>query len=382
MRKILFVVSCDISSTSGGGMVNRALWNALKQLFPDQVDVLHPDTERIVCEKKFFYIPYLSMWGKFTHLLQGKIHRYNPWVLNFVDQHPSEYSHCLVNCGLFGDLVEGLQKRGIKVCTIHHNFETKYQMENKRPCTFGGLTDRFVRKNESKAYLQSDMNLFLTQYDAEQMNLTYGYSKGNDYVIGLFEAFDVKQLPNNKTLLAPNHLVISGGLSSVQSVEGVQQFIRDVVPSIEQTYQGDYDLLLAGRHPKQSIMDLVRNNPKIKVVANPVDMLTTIQEGGIYICPVSTGSGIKTRILDGLKLGMPILTHRVSAQGYDALWNRPWFQIYDDEDSFRKGLGEIETTIKTNPALRQEIMDEYQKLFSFEKGKERYLAAMKRFLNE
>lgn len=382
MKKILFIASCDITSSTGGGLVNRVLWKTLSQMFPEGVDVLHPDVERRTYESHFQYIPYLTKWQKFNHLLQGKVHRYNPWVLDFIDQHPNEYSHCIINCGLFGDIVEGVQSRGIKVCTIHHNFEAKYQMDNKRPCTLGGITAAFVKDNESKAYRFSDMNLFLTKFDADQLHLAYGESKGNNHVIGIFENTDEGLVPSFINPLLCNRLVISGGLDSVQSVEGITLFAQEYLPVLTQYYREDFDLLLAGRNPKPSILKLQKDCPNIRVKANPSDMLTTIQEGGIYICPVSSGSGIKTRILDGLKLGMPILTHRVSAQGYDALWDHPWFQIYDDEDSFQKGLDMIVSTIQSNPTLRQEIVSAYQQLFSFEKGQERYVAAIKQFLDE
>lgn len=362
-------------------MVNRVLWETLSQMFPEGVDVLHPDVEKRTHETHFHYIPYLTKWQKFAHLLQGKVHRYNPWVLDFIDQHPNEYSHCIINCGLFGDIVEGVQSRGIKVCTIHHNFEAKYQMDNRRPCTLGGITAAFVKSNESKAYRFSDMNLFLTQFDADQLRLTYGENRGNNSVIGIFEKSDAGVITSVPNPLLSNRLVISGGLDSVQSVEGIKLFSHEYLPVLKQYFHGDFELLLAGRNPKPSILKLQKGYPNIRVEANPADMLTTIQEGGIYICPVSSGSGIKTRILDGLRLGMPILTHRISAQGYDVLWDQPWFQVYDDSESFRKGVETIVSTIQTNPTLRHEIVGEYQRYFSFEEGQKRYLAAIDEFVN-
>lgn len=381
MKKILFIASCDMYSTSGGGMANLVLWQALEERFPGSVDVLHPETDFKSSNGKFHYIPSLSKWQKFTHLLHGHIHRYTPWVLDFVDQHAGEYSHCVLNCGLFGDLVECLKKRGLKVCTIHHNFEAKYQKDNKRPCTLHGLTSLFVKKNERRAYLQSDENLFLTQYDAEQMGVVYGLNHAKNHVIGIFDKAEIKDIAFELTPLPENRLVISGGLNSVQSVEGLKQFFHDIIPSVDRYYQGVYNLLLAGRQPHSEIVGLSKIDNHVKLIANPTNMLSTIQDCGIYICPVSTGSGLKTRILDGLKLGMPIIVHKVSAQGYDQLWDKPWFQTYDDKASFLVALGRVVSVIKEHPNLRQEIKEAYQCFFPYEKGKERYVAAIDEFIN-
>lgn len=361
-------------------MANYVLWQALNMQYPSRVDVLHPATDASQFDNHFYYIPYLNKWQKFTHLLQGRIHRYTPWVLDFVDQHPNEYSHCIINCGLFGDLVEGLKKRGLKVCTIHHNYEVKYQMDNKRPSSFGGLTDIFVKRNEKIAYQHSDMNLFLTQYDAEQLGIAYGPSVGCNHVIGLFGRPNMNEKPISIDPLVPNRLVISGGLDSVQSVEGIKQFFREVIPAVDKFYQGDYSLLLAGRCPREEVMEYQKKYPQVTVVANPIDMFDTIRSQSIYICPVNKGSGMKIRLLDGLKIGMPIITHRVSAQGYDMLWDKPWFQIYDDEPSFMVALEKISSIIKSKPNLRQEIIETYLENFSFEKGSSRYVSAIQDFV--
>lgn len=362
-------------------MVNHVLWKALEQSFHDSVDVLHPETNLRNLNDKFYYIPSLNKWKKLMYLLHGRIHRYTPWVLDFIDQHPDEYSHCILNCGLFGDLVEGLKARGLKVCTIHHNFEAKYQMDNKRPCTLNGLTSSLVKKNERKAYLISDVNLFLTQYDAEQFGVTYGPTKAKNHVVGIFEKSDTNDFLFVSSPLPENHLVISGGLNSVQSVEGIKKFFYEIIPSIDRYYHGDYALLLAGRHPHADVIGLQKKNNHIELTANPTDMLSAIRDCGIYICPVNMGSGLKTRILDGLKMGMPIITHKVSAQGYDQLWDKPWFQTYDDKASFLMALGKIVSVIKSHPNLRQEIIDAYKCYFSYEKGKERYVAAINEFVN-
>lgn len=380
MKKILFIASVEINSISGGGKVNYALWRALVDQYPDRVDVLQPDVRDKTKDAHFYYIPYLSGWQKVVHLLKGKIHRYTSCVLNFVDHHSGEYSHCLINCGLFGDLVEPLKQRGLKVCLIHHNFEAKYQMDNKRPSTFGGMTDAFVRRNESMGYRTSDMNLFLTKDDAERLSSAYGPTQAHNHVIGLFEGsnepVDIPQSP-----LCANRLVITGGLGSVQSVDGIKQFFDGYDRLLSNFFLNDYEVLIAGSNPSQEILKIGKENSHVKIVANPCDMLSTIKMGGIYICPVVKGSGIKTRILDGLKLGMPILAHKVSAQGYEKLYRNSWFQVYEDEESFLNGLKTIADNLFSVPKLRHAIIEEYQGLFSLNVGKKNFEMCMDEFVN-
>ena len=106
----------------------------------------------------------------------------------------------------------------------------------------------------------------------------------------------------------------------------------------------------------------------IKQCNCPENMSETIIDCGIFICPTNVGGGIKLRVMDGLKLGMPIITHKVSARGYDAFWDKPWFQVYEDKDSFMKALEKINVVIRENDGLRDEIIESYKQIFSFSNG--------------
>ena len=123
------------------------------------------------------------------------------------------------------------------------------------------------------------------------------------------------------------------------------------------------------------------SDKQIHLVANPENMIETIIDSGIFICPTNVGGGVKLRIMDGLKLGMPIIAHRVSARGYDAFLGKPWFQVYDDKDSFNDALLKIIEVIGENRELRKEIIENYRQYFSFPKGKTRFLSSIKSFLS-
>ena len=84
------------------------------------------------------------------------------------------------------------------------------------------------------------------------------------------------------------------------------------------------------------------------------------------LCPTALGSGLKLRIMDGLKTGMPVLTHYVSLRGYEPFLDRFVFS-YADAESFRTALRKMKS-ISWN---REEIIRAYKDVFSFEAGVER-----------
>ncbi len=380
MRKILFVATSNIFLPSGGGLANRALLKALEEEYPDRVDVVHPKVKNEV-PSNFYLVPDYSGKEKIKGLLKGRVHKYNPWLLNFINQHRGEYSHCFINCGIFGDLVKNVQAYGIKVCVIHHNYEVEFQMDNRSLPTFGGHFPYFVRRNERNAYRNADLNLFLTNSDSETFKRVYGdIGKGNNTVIGVFEDVDRSFEDIKGKGLDAHKLVICGSLNSVQTLRGMEHFSANCLPVLHSFYKDDFSLMVTGRNPNDYICKLADSDKQIRLVPNPENMSETIIDRGIFICPINVGGGIKLRVMDGLKLGMPIITHKVSARGYDAFWDKPWFQVYEDKESFMRALEKINVVIKENDGLRDEIIENYAHNFSFSNGKARFLSALASFL--
>lgn len=75
-----------------------------------------------------------------------------------------------------------------------------------------------------------------------------------------------------------------------------------------------FKMLLTGRNPSYEVLDFANNHKgNVEIVANPIDILSVVQKGIIYLCPTDIGGGLKLRVMDGLKSGMPILVHAISA---------------------------------------------------------------------
>lgn len=363
--KILLITSSDITVKSGGGFANRAFYDSLMLHYPHEVDVVQYD----------------KTGGRMTSFMRGKIHKLYYWLLDYLDQRKGEYQVCVINTGLFGDLVPEIRKRGIRVVTIHHNYEAVFQMDNRRPTTLWGLTPWFVRRNEKKAYQQSDLNIYLSAYDRDMMRTHYCVTESlNDVVVGGYEtleqskAFSKEEPRKNPSI----DVAISGCLNHLQTKLGIRDFAQYYEDSFR-TMMPSSRLVITGRTPCKFIKEYAHRND-IVLVPNPDSISEVIKDCSIYLCPVNVGSGVKFRILDGLRLGMPILTHAVSARGYDMFAEKPWFQSYHDAESFEKGLQSILEYMDQHKNIRREIIQDYQSVFSFETGDKRFIDAISKLI--
>lgn len=381
MKKILFIASESINLKSGGGLANKAFLHSLLRHFPEQVDVIQlAHSEEDKDKPHYFYVPALCKRKQLFQAFRGHFHRLYSWMPKFLKQHGDEYSHCIMNQSFYGDLIPIISSYGIKVAVIHHNYEVRYQMDNKLPATLYGLTPYFVRRNERMALSLSSLNLFLTESDYRTISEVYSCINKNHAIIGMYEP---ESTPVNKVgakTLPQNILAICGSLDNRQTESSIHEFFDKYYNIICDIFNQDFQLVITGRNPGQYIQSVTASYKNVKLIPNPPHIEDVLCSAGIFICPVNCGSGLKLRIMDGLRLGMPILTHKISANGYEPFFSYPWFRVYDDITSFRNGLEQIIKVMK-NQNIKDEIIGKYYSQFSFCNGDKRFLAALSSFIN-
>lgn len=369
--RILFVATTDIHRKSGGGYAHMAFYKAFFNAYSDRLDIIQFKEFQKNGDVNSFGVPRQSLAKKVGCLMKGVIHRFNPWLLDFLKRDSNKYGSIIINSGIVGDIIDDIKKHVENVIIIHHNCEVDFQMDNNGPTTLGGIFPYFVKRNEKKSYLKADLNLFLTEHDRQRFVQLYGkIDSSKTFVIGVFDTEDFLPPCNGKT--QSNILCITGGLNNVQSIKGIKDF-QKYLGVINEIFEKRYKIIIAGRNPGNYINRLCSLNEKLHLVPNPIDMNNVISNAGIFLCPINVGSGLKLRIMDGLRLGKPILTHEVSAYGYEPFYNEEWFQVYNDENSFENGLLAILNYIESTPNHFDIIRGAYSKYFSYTCGSTRLL---------
>jgi polysaccharide biosynthesis protein PslH len=75
------------------------------------------------------------------------------------------------------------------------------------------------------------------------------------------------------------------------------------------------ELVLAGANPTASLLSAAEDDRSI-VVTGPLPSLVPVLRGtDLFVCPLRIGGGIKTKILEALYLGLPIVTTAIGVQG-------------------------------------------------------------------
>lgn len=366
MNRILYIAPHNLKRRVGGALATLAYFNALVSLYGDNVDIMMPAEAN---DDYFNNVIPVKSRSHVKALLSGSLHRYKSAVKNHLKQHPDEYDICVINGGLYaGDMMDMLHSYGLKIMVIHHNFEREYAMDNKGLLTLGGRTSYFIVKNEKLAYQKADVNCFLTRDDIDLFNKHYGISPAKSFLLGTFEPYNI-ELP--RSIGTPQKIIaITGSMNSEQTMCGISDVHKNYYDIIRDLCS-DWELVIAGRNPRQEVYALQKENPdKIKVIPNPENMDEVTSPASIFLCPTNVGGGLKLRLMDGLRMGLPILVHKVSARGYDVFFEKPYFKVYEDRESFKHGLQEL-LRFSSKGFNRSDIQTEYLLHFSFKAGRER-----------
>ena len=114
----------------------------------------------------------------------------------------------------------------------------------------------------------------------------------------------------------PPVLVFTGDMSFDPNVQAAETLARRVFPEIRRRFS-DAELHLVGRNPNPRVLAL--RGPGLTVTGKVPDIAPHLQTATAYVAPLATGAGTRTKLLEAMAAGLPIVTSRVGIEGIDAV---------------------------------------------------------------
>ena len=381
--RFLIITNHFLDSNNGGSFASRAYINAFAEL-ADKCLLLYPcngaNIEQYI-NKGVILKGIKNEKNKLSKLIDiylGRINRYSETLLRDV----SSFDPDIVvfdNSRSSAGLIKQVKSLGKKVITIHHNYEMQYYDGTKPPLLWRFPFMYFMRKAECAAVLYSDINLTLTNQDAELLQKNYDREKEADFkCVGVFECKRTEQsgFPNSELKTGSNLcFAITGSLNSYQTEVSLIPFLEEYFPVLLEAFP-ESELIIAGKNPSIAIKRLCQRYSHVELIANPPEMPEIMKQADIYICPVAVGGGLKLRVMDGLKMGLPVLSHIISARGYDDFIETGFLLTYNDKTSFKNGLLKVGAFFKEGEIDSKRIKLLYKQTFSFEAGISRLKRAL------
>lgn len=364
--RILIVTHHFLNGNGGAVFASRAYINAFAELYSD-VTLMYPakeghPIEHINKNVKLIPVTYdIPKLQKLWHVLTGMSHRYMEAFRKELQN--NKYDTVVFDASnVTWKTIDMAKQAGAKVVTIHHNYQMEYDRDNCMPLLRPVIL-YWTKKREGHAVRTSDLNLTLTQQDKELLYDNYDpQRRSNIQVLGCFEYERKHPTEIISSTTNSNRFVITGNLSAVQTELSLNAWFNDYYPVLKQEYP-NHTLTIAGKNPSSKLIQKCQQLG-IRIIPSPESMESILDEADYYICPTALGGGLKLRIMDGLRGGLPVLTHEVSARGYDVFKEKKMLFSYYDEKSFRCALKKLKATNHT----RKDVIESFRNEFGFEEG--------------
>jgi hypothetical protein len=369
--KVLYILKHNPWGVGGGCYASKAYLTAFLQIFARaEVDLMVADIYRATIPEDVYrrchvvVVPSRSAFSRLCSFMTGITHRYQSVGRRALSS--GCYDWCIFDhSSIAGSLVDYARRHRVKTVVINHNYEPRYFADNCRNPIVRRLLLPQVRRLERRSYLSCRVNIFLTRSDLQTFALQYGTNLGGvNHVGGMFERTpEVAPSQMHSPLSArPERLLITGSLGNLQNIDAVVYFMSQLYPLLP----ADVPLTIAGNRPAEAVVQAVEGKSNVALIASPPDMQPILATGTMYLCPARLGSGIKVRVLDGLRQGLPVLAHKVSAQGYEPFIEAGVMKVFETPQEFIAAYRDLRQLILSDPSLSAKIYQLYLNHCTFE----------------
>jgi glycosyltransferase involved in cell wall biosynthesis len=135
----------------------------------------------------------------------------------------------------------------------------------------------------------------------------------------------------------PNHpaILFTGAMDYLPNVDAVQYFCDEILPLVRREVR-DTAFLIVGKNPSPEVRRLA-GIPGVVVSGSVPDVRPYYARASLCVAPLRLGRGVQNKVLQGMAMGIPVVTTTVGGRGIDA---QPGchFEVADEPTTFAAHL--------------------------------------------
>lgn len=192
---------------------------------------------------------------------------------------------------------------------------------------------KLLKKYELRIAKQCDKTIFVAQNEADILNKELNTKKAYAVPIGVdvnYFSHDYKNRNNKK-------IVFLGALSVAHNEFAVRYFVKQIFPLILKG-NSEATFWVVGGGASEDLLKL--QSDKVIFTGRVEDVREYLRECDVFVCPMTFGSGIKTKNLEAMAMGLPVVTTSIGAENINACNGRDWI-VTDSKKEFANSVLEI-----------------------------------------
>ena len=113
----------------------------------------------------------------------------------------------------------------------------------------------------------------------------------------------------------PHRMIFSGNLSYAPNIHAVLWFLQNVYPVLLKK-QAVFEFVVVGKNPAPQILKAIEGKQQVRVTGYVDSMNDALNQCGVAVAPMQSGSGMQGKILEAMACGLPVV---VSSLGKGAI---------------------------------------------------------------
>lgn len=300
-KKALIILP-SANGLTGGGIMNKRNIEIVKECSESIVTMRLPPP---LATKNVFSLFYNSYAGYVVGINKTFIKQ----CISILENTP-DIDVIFLSSSLYGKIAKSIRilYPSKKIMTFFHNAEYHYAIQAYKTSHFSlGLLSwiLFSYLAEKKSVKYSDVCFVLSNRDWDGLNKKY---KLPQVVLLPMSILDEGRIDYVLNVSEPLRLLFVGS-DFFANIEGLRWFVNEVIPSVHMK------LLVAGNGLEKYRTEF--QSDRIEVIGCVENLKEIYAMADIVVCPVRTGSGMKTKTAEALMYGRPLLGTSEAFIGYD-----------------------------------------------------------------
>lgn len=214
----------------------------------------------------------------------------------------------------------------------------------------------FVLKSESKRVARAEKRygkmydgvIFVSEHETKELNRVLGEEKAITVRLGVDYDYYAQGDTVEKESCALGFL---GNLRFAPNVDSLHFIEREILPKL--SFEGT--VYVIGVCPDEVKAQFT--NEKIKFLGRVEDVRPVLKKCEIFLSPIAYGSGVKTKILEAMAMGLPVVTNPLGVEGIDGEAGKHFIVEQDAKD-----LAAAVDSLHTDSARLEELSKNAQAL--------------------
>jgi glycosyltransferase involved in cell wall biosynthesis len=179
---------------------------------------------------------------------------------------------------------------------------------------------KLLKKYERDIAGKFDTTVFVAQKECDIVNAELGRKAAVAIPIGVDSDYFTRKNP-----LPDNHVIgFMGAMDVTHNEQAVIYFVNEIFPKIKQKVP-DAEFLCIGGGVGEKLTAL--KNDAVRFTGWVDDIREHLAKCRVFVCPMTFGSGIKTKILEAASYGIPVVTTPIGAENIDGVDKRDWLVV-------------------------------------------------------